>query len=112
MLKGQEPKRLDMFMLNKHVTWFTVPATLTFTFLSYPIVRVSYPIVRLSYPIVRVSYQVFRLSYRENRLSGFAFIVYQVLRLPGVACIVLIGIPLHFHEQINDKPRVLSLSGY
>ena len=30
----------------------TVPATLTFTFLSYPIVCVSYPIVRLSYPIV------------------------------------------------------------
>lgn len=23
MLKGQEPKRLDMFMLDKHVTWFT-----------------------------------------------------------------------------------------
>ena len=55
--------------------------TLIFTFLSYPIVRVSYPIVRLSYPIVRVYYQVFRLSYRENRLSGFAFIMYQVLRL-------------------------------
>ena len=61
----------------------TVPATLTFTFLSYPIVRVSYPIVRLSYTIVRVSYQVLRLSYRENRLSGFALIVYQVLRLSG-----------------------------
>ena len=54
----------------------TVPATLTFTFLSYPIVR-------LSYPLVRVSYQVFRLSYRENLLSGFPFIVYQVLRLSG-----------------------------
>ena len=37
--------------------------------------------MRLSYNILRVSYQVFRLSYRENRLSGFAFIVYQVLRL-------------------------------
>ena len=48
--------------------------------------RVSYPIVRLSYPIVRVSYQVFRLSYRENRLSGFAFIVYQVLRLSRLSC--------------------------
>ena len=23
MLKGQEPKRLDMFMLDKHVTGFT-----------------------------------------------------------------------------------------
>ena len=66
----------------------TVPATLTFTFLSYPIVRVSYPIVRLSYPIVRVSYQVFSLSYRENRLSGFPFIVYQVLRLSRFPFIV------------------------
>ena len=66
----------------------TVPATLTFTCLSYPIVRLSYPIVRLSYPIVRLSYQVFRLSYRENRLSGFAFIVYQVLRLSGFPFIV------------------------
>ena len=96
----------------------TVPSTLIFTFLSYPIVRVSYPIVRLSYPIVRVSYQVFRLSYRENRLSGFAFIVYQVLRLSGFAFIVYqvlrlsgfafivwIGIPRHFHERINEKPR-------
>ena len=64
----------------------SVPATLTFTFLSYPIVPVSHPIVRLSYPIVHVSYQVFRLSYRENPLSGFRlscirFSVYQVFRL-------------------------------
>ena len=85
----------------------TVPATLTFTFLSYPIVRVSYPIVRLSYPIVRVSYQVLRLSYRENRLTGFAFIVYQGLHLSGFAFIVWIGILRHFHEQINEKPRDL-----
>ena len=85
----------------------TVPSTLIFTFLSYPIVRVSYPIVRLSYPIVRVSYQVFRLSYRENRLSGFPFIVYQVLRLSGFAFIMWIGIPRHFYEQINEKPRDL-----
>ena len=93
---------------------------LTFTFLSYPVVRVSYHIVRLSYSIVRVSYQVFRLSYRENclsgvafivyqvlRLSGFPFIVYQVLRLSGFAFIVWIGIPRHFHGQINEKPREL-----
>ena len=82
----------------------TVPATLTCTFLSYPTVRVSYP-------IVRVSYQVFRLSYRETRLSGFAFIVYQVLRLSCES-----GIPRHFQEQINEKPRNLQhfllLSGY
>ena len=73
-------------VLTKHAT--TVPATLTFTFLSYLIVRVSYPILRLSYPIVRVSYQVFRLPYRENRLSGYAFIVYQVLRVSGFPFIV------------------------
>ena len=70
---------------------FTVPATLTFTFLSYP--------------IVRVSYQDFRLSYRENRLSGFPFIVYQVLRLSGLLCeSEYLGI---FNEQINEKPRDL-----
>ena len=84
--------------------------------------RVSYPIVRLYYPIVRVSYQVFRLSYREDPLSdfpfivyqvlrlhvsGFPFIVYQVLRLSGFAFIVWIGIPRHFQEQINEKPRDL-----
>ena len=74
---------------------YTVPATLTFTFLSYPIVRVSYPIVPLSYCIVRVSYQVFRLSYREKpfirfsvyRVSGFAFIRFSVYRVSGFAFI-------------------------
>ena len=99
----------------------TVPATLTFTFLSYPIVRISYPIVRLSYPIVLVSYQVFRLSYCENRLSGFAFIVYQVLRLSGFAFIVYqvlclsgfpfivrIGIPRHFF--INKQAKIPEIS--
>ena len=68
-------------------TWDTVLATLTFTFLSYPIVRVSHPIVRLPYPIVRVSYmyQFFRARYPivETVYTGFAFIVYQVLRLSG-----------------------------
>ena len=59
----------------------TVLATLTFTFLSYPIVRVSYHILCLFYPIVRVSCHVFRLSYRENRLSGFAFIRFCVYRV-------------------------------
>ena len=86
------PEKLKYFEVchtcEYSVNLFTVPATLTFTFLSYPILRVSYPIVRLSYPIVRVSYQVFRLSYRENRLSGFPFIVYQVLRLSGFAFIM------------------------
>ena len=73
---NDNPPFFILFLLS------TVAATLTLTFLSYPIVvRVSYPIVRLSYPIVRV-------SYRENRLSGFAFIVYQVLRLSGFAFIV------------------------
>ena len=91
----------------------TVPATLTFTFLSYPIVRVSYPIVRLSYPLVRVSYQVFRLSYRENLLSGFAFILYQVLRLSGLPFIVWIGIPRYFSWTNKRKPQTSpTLSDY
>ena len=52
----------------------TSPATLTFTFLSYYILRISYPIVR--YPILSCDYpyRFFRLSYRENSLLGFAFI--------------------------------------
>ena len=88
---------LHFYLHNEvRILYDTVPATLTFTFLSYPTVRISYPIVRLSYLIVRVSYKVFRLSYRENRLSGFAFIVYQVLRLSGFTFIVRIGIPRNF----------------
>ena len=71
----------------------TVPTTLTFTFLFYSIVRVSYSIVRLSYPIACIL-SSFCLSYRENGLSGFAFIMW-------------IGIPRHFHEQINEKHRNL-----
>ena len=41
----------------------TVPATLFFTSLSYPIVRESYPIVRVCCSIVRVSYPIVRKSY-------------------------------------------------
>ena len=41
----------------------TVPATLFFTSLSYPIVRKSYPIVRVCCSIVRVSYPIVRESY-------------------------------------------------
>ena len=81
--------------------------------------RVSYSIVNLSYPIVRVSYmyQVFRLSYRENCLSGFAFIVYQVLRLIGFVFIrfsvySVIGIPRHFDEQINEILEISYMSGH
>ena len=84
---------------------YTVPARLTFTVLSYPIVRVSYPIVRFAYRIVRVSYRENRLSgfafilYQVLRLSGFAFIVYQVLRLSGFPFKVSIGIPRHFMNK-------------
>ena len=103
--------------LLKYIVYI-LPATLTFTFLSYPIVRVSYPTgvypIRFSvYRIVKSVYQVYPLSgfpfivYQVLRLSGFAFIVYQVLRLSGFPFIVWIGVPRHFHEQINEKPRDL-----
>ena len=82
---------------------FTVPATLTFTFLSYPIVRLSYSIVCVSYlilscvypirfsgyPIVKTFYQVcvYRVScfafirFSGYRLSGFAWIRFSVNRV-------------------------------
>ena len=65
----------------------TIPATLTFTFLSYPIVRVSSQVFRLSYRKNRLSGLVFIVN-EVLRLSDFPFIVYQVLRLSGFAFIM------------------------
>ena len=62
-----------------HLSWFSWTKT----------------IVGESYPIVRVSYQVFHLSYRENHLSGFAFIVYQVIRLSFIRfCVYQVSVYL------------------
>ena len=84
-----------LFSFSAPTTLVTVPATLTFTFLSYPIVR-------LSYPIVRVSYKVFRLSYRENRLSGFPFIVYKVFRIARQS--EYLGMIMHKKEKPQRSP--------
>ena len=60
--------------------------------ISYPVLRLSYPIVRVSYPVMRLSYYTMYVSYhvssRENRLSGIAFIVYQVFLLSAFVFIM------------------------
>ena len=66
-------------------SWFffildTVPATLCFTILSYPIVHLSYPIVHICCSIVRVSYPIVRKSHH-----GFPF---KSLLCKYRACIV------------------------
>ena len=60
----------------------TVLATLFFTILSYPIVRICYPIVRVCYSIVRVSYPIVRESY-----NVFPFINLFIVRVSCASCI-------------------------
>ena len=81
---------------------------------SYSTGNINLYISILSYHACILSYRAFILSYGACILSGFAFILswkpfirFCVYRVSGFAFILWIGIPRHFHEQINEKPRDL-----